>query len=60
METKMIIKIVVACGALAINLILLGFIIWFIRKHPEKTVPFWPMITALTVAVASAAAQAAL
>lgn len=60
METKTMIKIVVACEALAINLLLLGFVIWFIRKHQEETVPFWPMITALIVAVVSAAAQAAL
>lgn len=60
METKMMIGMVVACEALAINLLLLGFIIWFIRKHPGETVPFWPMITALTVAIVSAAVQAAL
>ena len=60
METKMIIEIVVACEALAIILLLLGFVIWFVRKHPEETVPIWPMVTGPIVAVANAVVQAAL
>lgn len=60
METKMIIKIVVACGALTINLILLGFVIWFIKKYPEEMVPFWPMIASLIVSLVNAAVQVAL
>lgn len=60
METKTMIKIVVACEALAINLLLLGFVIWFIRKHPEETVPFWPMIASLIVSLVNAAVQIAL
>ena len=60
METKMMIEIVVACEALAINLLLLGFIIWFIKKHPEEMVPFWPMIASLIVTLVNAAVQAAL
>ena len=60
METKMMIEIVVACEALAINLLLLGFVIWFIKKHPEEMVPFWPMIASLIVALVNAAVQIAL
>ena len=60
METKMIIKIVVACEALAINLLLLWFVIWFIKKHPEEMVPFWPMIASLIVSLVNAAVQVAL
>ncbi len=60
METKTMIKIVVACEALAINLLILGFIIWFIRKHPGETVPFWPMIASLIVSLVNVAVQAAL
>lgn len=60
METKTMIKIAVSCEALAINLILLGFVIWFIKKHPEEMVPFWPMIASLIVAIVSAAVQVAL
>ena len=54
------IKIVVVCEALAINLLLLGFVIWFIRKHPEEMVPFWPMIASLIVSLVNAAVQVAL
>ena len=60
METKTMIKIVVVCEALAINLLLLGFVIWFIRKNPEETVPFWPMIASLIVSLVKAAVQVVL
>ena len=56
---RMIIKLVLACTALIINLTLLGLVIWQAKKKPGE-VMFWPMITALIVAVASAAVQAAL
>ena len=58
METKMTIKIVVACGALVINLVLLGFVIWSAKRSEE--VVFWPMIVSWIVTIANAAVQVVL
>ena len=55
METKMIIKIVVACGALVINLVLLGFVIWSAKRSEE--VVFWPMIVSWIVTIVNAVIQ---
>lgn len=60
METKMMIEMVVVCEALAIALLLLRFVIWFIRKHPEETVPNWVVVASLIVALVDVAILIAL
>lgn len=56
----MINGVVVACGALAIALLILGFVIWFIKKHPEEAVPFWAVVASLIVALVDVAILIAL
>ena len=45
---RTIIKLILACTALVINLVLLGFIIWQAKKKPGE-VMFWPMIVSWIV-----------
>lgn len=53
---RMIIKLVLVCTALIINLTLLGLVIWQAKKKPGE-VMFWPMIVSWIVTIVNAVAQ---
>ena len=53
---RMIIKLVLVCTALIINLTLLGFVIWQAKKKPGE-VMFWPMIVSWIVTIVNVVAQ---
>ena len=52
---RTIIKLVLACTALVINLVLLGFVIWSAKRAEE--VVFWPMIVSWIVTIVNAVIQ---
>lgn len=53
---RTIIKLVLVCTALVINLALLAFIIWRFKKKPDEVV-FWPMIVSWIVTIVNAVIQ---
>lgn len=53
---RMIIKLVLVCTALIINLTLLGLVIWQAKKKPCE-VMFWPMIVSWIVTIVNVVAQ---
>ena len=52
---RTIIKLVLACTALVINLVLLGFVIWSAKRSEE--VVFWPMIVSWIVTIVNIVIQ---
>lgn len=53
---RMIIKLVLVCTALVVNLVLLAFVIWRVKKKPGEVV-FWPIIVSWIVTIVNAVIQ---
>ena len=53
---RTIIKLVLACAALVVNLVLLAFVIWQVKKEPDEVV-FWPMIVSWIVTIVNIVIQ---
>lgn len=53
---RTIIKLVLVCAALVVNLVLLVFAIWQVKKKPDEVV-FWPMIVSWIVTIVNIVIQ---
>ena len=53
---RTIIKLVLVCAALVVNLVLLAFAIWQVKKKPDEVV-FWPMIVSWIVTIVNIVIQ---